>query len=98
MNRPAIEALITKHEGRRNHVYLDTAGNPTIGIGFNLNGSEAPDICEHFGIDITDLKHGTVDLTDSQIDQIFDYQLTSAISDANSLLPNFPQMPDNFQQ
>jgi len=33
-----VLALIKKHEGHKNHVYLDSVGKKTIGIGFNLKG------------------------------------------------------------
>lgn len=92
-----IEQLVQKHEGRRSVAYLDTMGNPTIGIGFNLNSSEAKDICDHYGLDLEKLKAGTETLTETQIDEIFDYQLTAVISQANSILPNFNAMPDGVQ-
>lgn len=97
MNRPLIEKLIQKHEGRRKEMYLDTAGHPTVGIGWNLDSADSQDICDHFGIALADLKDGKVALTETQIDQVFDYQLTEVISQANSLLPNFPTMPDTVQ-
>ena len=34
--RAALLRLLTRHEGRRTHPYLDTAGKLTIGVGRNL--------------------------------------------------------------
>jgi GH24 family phage-related lysozyme (muramidase) len=97
MNRVLIEQLLVKHEGRRNKVYPDSRGILTIGIGFNLEDGDARDICDHYGLDLAALKSGTATLTDQQIDEIFDYQLTEAISESMSILPNFNQMPDTVQ-
>lgn len=97
MNRQMIEQLVQKHEGRRTAVYLDTMGHPTIGIGWNLDGAGAADICDHYGINLADLREGKEILTETQIDEIFDCQLTEVISQANRLLPNFPTMPDTVQ-
>lgn len=97
MDRAFIENLILKHEGKRNKVYTDTTGNPTAGIGWNLNDSDSQDICDHFGIDFEELKAGTVTLTDDQINQVFDYQLTIVIGEARGLFPAFDSMPNNVQ-
>jgi GH24 family phage-related lysozyme (muramidase) len=97
MNRQMIEQLVQKHEGRRSVTYLDTRGNPTNGVGFNLNSSEARDICDHYGIDLADLKDGKVTLTETQIDEIFSFQLSEVIIQARHLLPNYDAMPDGVQ-
>jgi len=36
VNREALKALLVKHEGLRLHVYRDSVGIPTIGVGRNL--------------------------------------------------------------
>jgi hypothetical protein len=74
MNRAFIEAL-GKHGGRRNKVYLDSPGIPTIGIGLAVEDGDVRDICDYYGLNLADLKAGTAILTDTQIDEIFDYQL-----------------------
>lgn len=38
-----LEALLTKHEGRRTHPYTDTVGKLTIGVGHNLTDNGLPD-------------------------------------------------------
>jgi hypothetical protein len=83
MNRAFIEAL-GKHGGRRNKVYLDSPEIPTIGIDLVHKNGDARDICNHYGLNLADLKAGTAILTDTQIDEIFDYQLTEAISESMS--------------
>ena len=95
MNRALIESLIQKHEGRRSKVYADSLGILTIGIGWNLEDPQSEDICEHFRLNLNQLKNGTETLTDGQIDSVFSYQVTRTISDAASILPNLMTMPDN---
>ena len=34
--RNKLRALLTKHEGYRKYVYMDSVGVPTVGIGRNL--------------------------------------------------------------
>lgn len=97
MDRLLIENLITKHEGKRASVYHDTVGKMTVGVGFNIDAPGAASICAMFGIDYAGLHLGTVTLTPSQIDEIFDYQLNKVIGQALTLLPTFNTMPDSVQ-
>ena len=97
MDQTLIENLIAKHEGRRAKVYPDSRGIPTIGIGWNLTDKDSQDICDHFGLSLPGLLDGSILLTDAQIDEVFDYQLHEAISEAMSILPNFNTMPDTVQ-
>lgn len=41
--RAALKQLLVKHEGYKNFPYLDTEGNITIGIGYNLTSRGLPD-------------------------------------------------------
>lgn len=97
MNRAFIEQLIKGHEGTRLHVYTDTKGKFTIGTGFNLQAPDAPHICGLFGIDYAGILYGTVDLTQAQVDEIFEYQLSIVIGQAMKLFPTFVMMPDAVQ-
>jgi RHS repeat-associated protein len=89
--------LVEKHEGRRHHVYLDIMGIPTIGVGFNLDRAGAEATVASLGIDYLDLRAGHIDLTDEQIDIIFQIDLARARADARSLVANF-DMLDSVRQ
>lgn len=92
-----IAELIEKHEGRRKTVYKDSRGILTIGVGWNLEDSESDVIAGHFGLDLADLKAGTLSLTDDQINQVRDFQINEAILAAKRYFPNFNTMPANPQ-
>ncbi|MGH7594681.1 MAG: glycoside hydrolase family protein [Gemmatimonadales bacterium] len=91
-----ITELIEQHEGRRNRVYLDPRGIPTIGVGWNLNDPDSDVIAGHFGLDLANLKSG-VTLTDAQIDEVRNYQINEATLAAKRIFPNFDMMPANPQ-
>jgi GH24 family phage-related lysozyme (muramidase) len=97
MDRSLTEALIVRHEGRRNKVYLDSMGIPTIGIGWNLQDPESEDVADFFGLNLPELISGQQVLTDAQIDAVFNYQLSRTISEASQLLQGFPTFPDEVQ-
>ena len=89
--------LITKHEGIRTKVYLDTAGHPTIGVGFNLDGAGAQATCVALGLDYAGLRAGTAQLSTDQVNAIFAHQLAAVYIQAAALFPNYSTMPQNAQ-
>jgi len=97
VNRTFIEQLIIKHEGSRLSVYKDTRGNLTIGVGFNLDSLNAPSICSMFGINYEAVASGEASLTQAQVDEVFEYQLSLVMGSAMQIFPTFIMMPDNVQ-
>jgi GH24 family phage-related lysozyme (muramidase) len=87
--------LITQHEGGvRTHVYPDTAGHPTIGIGFNLDRADARAAIESLGLDYDAVRSGNQNITSAQAQQLFasDFQATlqgsrTDVSNFDSLAP-----------
>src|SRR5215468_5410030 len=92
-----VERRIAINEGRRNKVYMDSASppNPTVGIGFNLNRSDAPQALASVGADYSAVKSGTP-LTDDQVNKLFSYSLAPVLDEArHSLQPlHFDSMSD----
>lgn len=93
-------------EGRRHTAYDDATGetltpgktaigNPTIGVGTNLNDAQAA--IEALGLDYEAVKSGAVSLTDAQIDQLLAGTLQTAVSEAHRLFPAFDSYPANPQ-
>jgi len=51
--------MISASEGTYECVYTDSLGNPTIGIGFNLNKSGAQAIIAGLGLDYSSVVSGS---------------------------------------
>ena len=85
-NSYEIEKL---NEGYYKCVYKNSAGIPTIGVGFNLNKSSAREEIESVGADYDKVLSGAECLTDSQIEQLFNKDMNSVISFAKSWISNW---------
>ena len=57
-NYDEVSKMIERHEGKRNRVYSDSVGIPTIGIGFNLNRADATDRLKSLGLDYNKVRNG----------------------------------------
>jgi hypothetical protein len=90
-------------EGNKLSVYNDTKGNPSIGIGFNLNRSSAAAslVAANITASVEDLKSGKVSLTQDQVDKLFNSDLDSHKSVAKSYAQtygkDFDSLPQNVQ-
>lgn len=93
--RKRCVALLTKHEGRRKHMYLDTLNIPSIGIGFNLKRGGARQALASVGADYDKVLAGTQDFTDAQIDALFNKDLDGAIVSSRRQVPNFDSLAFN---
>jgi GH24 family phage-related lysozyme (muramidase) len=88
---------VVQHEGKRDSVYLDSRGIPTIGVGFNLNKPDASDRLKKVGANPVKIKKGKAKLNDSQIQTLLIDDLEQALSDARSLVSNFDTLPQEVQ-
>ena len=77
------------NEGKKKCVYLDSLGIPTVGIGFNLERSDARSRLTAVGANYNAVLKGSVCLTDQQIKQLFNQDMSDAVSCASSWLPNW---------
>jgi len=96
ISKPA-ESLFTqlaRHEGVMRKPYVDSKGNLTVGIGFNLNDSTNRKILAKLGIKQADINKG---LSDQQIKSLFDESLRIAKLDAQKFLPNLNSHPIQVQ-
>ncbi len=91
-----ISRMIERHEGKKNKVYYDTMGIPTIGIGFNLNRYDTDKRLKDIGTSRQEILEGKV-LTDEQIYFLFEKDLNEARVTAQSFLPNFNEHPAKIQ-
>ena len=74
------------NEGYRSRVYIDTEGHPTVGIGFNLDRSDARSRLSAVGANYDKIRAGSATLTDYQIRTLFNDDMANAVSCASSWL------------
>jgi GH24 family phage-related lysozyme (muramidase) len=82
-------------EGYRTTMYHDSVGIPTIGIGFNLNRSDAPSIIKSIGADYGAVMSG-LPLSDAQVQKLFAISFAPIIAAARASLDesHFDAMSD----
>jgi len=97
MNLDQTRAWIEHWEGRRNQTYDDTAGHPTVGVGFNLDASGAQGAIEALGLDYDQVRSGQQTLTDDQIDALLGQTVNAAIGGSRTAVSNFDALPDDKQ-
>lgn len=99
---------IQRWEGRRPIAYDDATGetirpgvrilgNPTIGVGLNLDTAAARRMIEALGLDFDQVISGAVALTDSQIDELLAGCISTAAEDARALVATFDAIPESAQ-
>ena len=88
---------VIQHEGKKDKVYLDTKGIPTIGVGFNLNREDAHDKLKSVGANPVKIKAGKAKLNDSQINTLLAKDLEKAKADAQALISNWQKTPPKVQ-
>jgi GH24 family phage-related lysozyme (muramidase) len=95
----AIAAYVGANEGSRNRVYLDSYEHPTIGVGHLLT----PDCRQLFrslfgdSVDFDGIMNGTSELTDEQVQTLFEHDLGSRLDTARRMFPRFNDFHQNVQ-
>ena len=90
-----IYNFIKEHEGYRPHVYTDTVGKPTVGIGVNLKRADAPSLLSAVGANYADVLSGRTNLTDQQIRDLFKMTIGIAYRDAKKYIPRSRSITSN---
>jgi hypothetical protein len=90
--RSQTETMIIASEGRRRKLYFDSLGHPSVGIGFNLERSDAPTLLQKLGADWVAIMDGKAELTDEQIDTLFRWCFDEALAYAQKLFPNWEDL------
>ena len=89
-----LEKQLTRHEGKRNKVYKDSVGIPTIGIGFNLKRADAKAKIEAVGGDYAKILAGGEELTDEQVSKLVKADVASSILAGREIVTNFDALSD----
>jgi lysozyme len=90
-----LKAYIISHEGWRTEPYLDVAGLPTIGVGFNLTKSGARERILDLGCGADDWR--ALKLTDEQVQRLFDEDFETALDGAVGLVDGFDRLSEARQ-
>jgi GH24 family phage-related lysozyme (muramidase) len=102
--RNAIKDRTKGYEGSRSKAYEDTEGNITVGVGHNM-GKEGEDPSQAekdrfetvTGVDFDDVKNGLIELTQAQIDALYNSDFQRAENKAKNEIPNFDNLPLNIK-
>src|SRR5262245_14467557 len=97
MDFARLRHFIEDHEGRRATAYLDSRGIPTVGVGFNLQRSDAKQRIAALGVSYDALSRRDVALTDQQIDTLLDADIATAMTDARNCVRGFDTLPPDVQ-
>lgn len=93
----AIIPRIKKHEGVKPKKYTDSRGIPTVGIGFNLNRSDADAKLKSVGANPIKVKQGKQSLTTQQMESLLMQDLKTANKSASELVTNMTVHPASIQ-
>ena len=96
---PVMESIIS-HEGSKTKVYKDTKGNPTVGVGYKLTGTNAPQAKEDFKeleIDYDAVLSGAAELTPNQVDALTIKSVSRARAASSRIIKNFESQPDSVK-
>jgi GH24 family phage-related lysozyme (muramidase) len=91
-----LRQQLTRYEGRKPSVYEDSAGNPTVGVGFNLNRPDARAKLQAVGADYDAVLKGQP-LSNQQIESLLNTDINTAIAGSKRVVPSFPQQPSIVQ-
>jgi lysozyme len=89
MSREILRNYLVNNEGLLHTIYLCSMGIKTIGVGFNLERSDANEQISSLGLNYNDVISGLVSLTTEQIYQLLDKDIDTAILTAKTLFKNF---------
>jgi len=92
-----VTSLVQTNEGCELGCYTDTTGNPTVGIGYNLNADSANIASVGAGYAIGDLESCNVCMSYSDVQTLFQDTIQSAVSCAQGLLSNWNSLPVTAQ-
>lgn len=98
MNVDKLKTQLKIHEGYRREVYMDTTGNRTVGIGFNLERMDAPAVLKMVGADYHEVVTGAYILSREQIEQILDIDIEEFEPYARDLISNYDELDEVRQR
>jgi hypothetical protein len=98
LDRTKLTKQLIRHEGKKSKVYKDSLGILTIGVGFNLERSDAKKRIEDLGLSFQKVKDGKQELTEGQILKLLDGDIDVAIAGCKGIFPKFTDLSDVRQR
>lgn len=89
-----VVRYIRYNEGVRTTRYLDSLGIPTIGVGFNLQRSDARQKITALGYDYDAILDGSQSLSDAAVDALLADDVDATFVDAARSIANFASLDD----
>jgi lysozyme len=83
---------VIANEGWRRETYADSAGIPTVGVGFNLRRQDAPARIAALGLSYDAVVAGAQRLSDDQVDRLFSADIEATLAGVARLVPSFPDL------
>ncbi len=93
-----IQQMVAFNEGSKPCVYKDSLGIPTIGIGFNLQRSDAAQKITALGLNFQNILTGKICLSLDQITKLFNADLEHHSAGAKKCVSTFNQLPSCVQK
>jgi hypothetical protein len=75
----------------------DPTQRMTVGYGFDVSRSEAPELLRQVGLDPAAVRGGRTPVSDAQMQELFDLTLLAAFDLAHRRVPGFARMPTEQQ-
>ncbi|MFG1989905.1 glycoside hydrolase family protein [Actinoplanes sp. NPDC048988] len=102
MTPEEMRAFVARHESPYGlqgnpHVYNDTKGIPTVGVGFNLNRSDAREKIAAVGANYDAVRAGTQNLTQQQITTLFEADYLGAVKTVQRHIRTFATLSSTRQ-
>lgn len=97
MDRDKLRKYIVFNEGSTTDTYYDTQGHPSIGVGFNLDRSDAREKIEALGHDYDAVRDGDESITNAEAGRLLDGDIDNAVAGAQQVFDNFDQIDGTRQ-
>ena len=92
-----LKRRLVDEEGWRNHVYTDTLGHPTIGVGFNLDRDDAHVCLANVNANYEHVRNGTSDLSNDQVSELLDNCIAVCETELLHVHPSYDTYPEPVQ-
>jgi len=96
MDRETLKRRLIGEEGWRAQAYRDSLGIWTIGVGFNLQRSDARTLLAWVGADYDAVMAGAA-LSHEQVERLFDRCLTDTEQSLRANVPGFSTLPETVR-